>query len=27
VQIGTTMFRIVDITVPLIVDGSATQAA
>jgi hypothetical protein len=27
VSIGNTMFRIVDITVPLIVDGSATQAA
>jgi hypothetical protein len=27
VSIGTTMFRTVDITVPLIVDGSATQAA
>ena len=27
VSLGTTMFRTVDITVPLIVDGSATQAA
>jgi len=27
VSLGTTMFRTVDITVPLIVDGSGTQAA
>jgi hypothetical protein len=27
VSLGSTMFRTVDITVPLIVDGSATQAA
>jgi len=27
VSIGTTMFRTCDITVPLIVDGSATQSA